>query len=73
MDLSNYATKSDFKNAAGVHTANFAKKVDLAGLISEIPKLYIDELKTTPIDLSNLSNVGKHEIVKKTVYGWWIG
>ena len=26
VDLSNYATKSDLKNAAGVDTSNFAKK-----------------------------------------------
>ena len=26
LDLSNYATKVDFKNAAGVDTSDFAKK-----------------------------------------------
>ena len=29
LDLSNYATKADFKNATGVDTSEFAKKVDL--------------------------------------------
>ena len=29
LDLSNYATKADFKNATGVATSDFAKKVDL--------------------------------------------
>ena len=28
LDLSNYATKSDLKNAAGVDTLDFAKKID---------------------------------------------
>ena len=30
IDLSNYATKADLKNAAGVNTLDFAKKTDLA-------------------------------------------
>ena len=30
LDLSNYATKSDLKNPAGVDTLDFAKKIDLA-------------------------------------------
>ena len=30
LELSNYATKADLKNAAGVDTSIFAKKVDLA-------------------------------------------
>ena len=33
LDLSNYATKADLKNAAGINTSKFAKKVDLANLI----------------------------------------
>ena len=33
LDLSNYETKADLKNAAGVDTLKFAKKVDLANLI----------------------------------------
>ena len=35
LDLSNYAIKSDVKNAAGVDTSDFAKKADLASLNSE--------------------------------------
>ena len=31
LDLSNYATKADLKNATGVDTLKFTKKVDLAG------------------------------------------
>ena len=30
LDLSNYATKTDFKNATGVDASSFAKKIDLA-------------------------------------------
>ena len=38
LDLSNYATKVDLKNATGVDTSKFAKKVDLASLKSEVDK-----------------------------------
>ena len=32
LDLSNYATKADLKNAAGVDRSDFAKITDLANL-----------------------------------------
>ena len=38
LDLSNCARKADLKNVAGVDTSKFPKKVDLAGLKSEIDK-----------------------------------
>ena len=34
LDLSNYATKIDLKNATWIDTSPFAKKVDLVGLKS---------------------------------------
>ena len=43
LDLSNYATKTDFKNATGVDKTRFAKKVDLASLKSDIDELDIDK------------------------------
>ena len=36
LDLSNYATKIDLKNATGIDASRFAKKVDLAGLKSNV-------------------------------------
>ena len=54
LDLSNYATKADSKNATGVDTSKFAKKVDLASLKSNVDKLDIDKLKNVPTNLSNL-------------------
>ena len=42
LDLPNYATKTDLKNATGVDTSSFAKKVDLANLKSNVNKLDID-------------------------------
>ena len=54
LALSNYATKSDLKNATGVDTSKVAKKVDLANLKSNVDKLDIGKLKNVPTNLSNL-------------------
>ena len=56
LDWSNYATKTDLKNATGVDNSSFAKKVDLASLKSDADKLDIDKLKNIPINLSNLKS-----------------
>ena len=56
LDLSNYATKADVKNARGVDTSKFAKRVDLASLKSNIEKLDIDKLKNGSTSLSNLES-----------------
>ena len=56
LDLSNYGTKTDLKNAAAVDTSSFAKKVDLANLKTDVDKLDIDKLKNTPTNLGNLKN-----------------
>ena len=45
LDLSNYATKMDLKNATGIDTSSFAKKFDLANLKSNLDKLDVDKLK----------------------------
>ena len=39
LDLSNYATKADLKNASGVDKSKFAKKVDSANLKSDADNL----------------------------------
>ena len=39
LDLSNYATKADLKEATNVDTSDFAKKTDLANLKSDLEKL----------------------------------
>ena len=49
------------------HQTKFAKNVELANLRSDVDRLVVDKLETTPIDLSKLSNVVK-SAVKKTVY-----
>ena len=47
VDLSNYATKSDLKNATGIDTSKLAAKSDLVSLKAEVNKLDIDKLKCT--------------------------
>ena len=65
LDLSNYATKADLKNAIGVDTSKFAKKVDLANVKSNADKVDIDKLKNVPTNLSNLkSKVDKSDVAK---------
>ena len=54
LDLSNYATKADLKNATGVDISKFAKKLDFVNLKSDVDKLDIDKLKNVPNNLSNL-------------------
>ena len=65
LDLSNYATKSDLKNATGIDTSKLAVKSDLVSLKAEVDKLDTDKLKSVPTNLSNLkSKVDKLDIVK---------
>ena len=68
LDLSNYATKTDLKNVIHVDVGSFASKADLASLKTEVDKIDAGKLKTVPVDLAKLSNVVKHDVVKKTEY-----
>ena len=56
LDLSNYTTKADLKNATGVDTCDFAKQADLANSKSYVDKLDYDESKNVLSYLSNLKN-----------------
>ena len=53
LDLSNYAPKTDSKNAS-----SFAKKVDFTSLKSIIDKLDIDKPKDFPTNFKNLNSKG---------------
>ena len=54
LDLSDYATKADLKNATGVDTSSFAKKNDFANFKPDVDKLEIDKLKKVSSGLNSL-------------------
>ena len=65
LDLSNYATKADLENTAGVDTSDFTKKTDLDHLKSDVHKLDIDILENVPNNLSNLkSKIDKLDVAE---------
>ena len=68
VDLSNCVTKTDIKNILHVDTSSFASKTNLASLKTEVDKLHIDKLVPVSVDLSKVSDVAKHDVVKKDVY-----
>ena len=68
LDLTNYATKMDLKNITHVDVGSFASKTNLATLKTEVDKIDVNKLKTTPTDLDRLSNLVKNDVVKKTDY-----
>ena len=82
IDLPNYATKSNSKNATGIDTSKLAAKSDLVSLKTEADKLDINKLKNVSTNLSNLESkvdkldtdklapvpVKENEVVRKTEY-----
>ena len=68
LDLTNYATKTDLKNITHVDVSSFASKTNLAALKTEVDKIDVDKLKTTPTDLAKLTNAAENDLVKKTDY-----
>ena len=63
VNLSNYPTETDLKEATGIDTSSLKTEVD---------KLDIDKLVHVPVDLTKLSDVVKNDVVKKTVYGKFV-
>ena len=66
--LSNYATKTDFKNVAHDDTSSFALKTNLVNLKTEVDKVDFDKLVPVPVNFSKLSHLVKNDAVKKSVY-----
>ena len=60
LDLTNYETQTNLNNITHVDTISFA------ALITEVDKIDVDKLKTTPVDLAKLTNAVKNDLVKKT-------
>ena len=63
VNLSNYATKTDLKNAIGIDTSKLVGKSHLVSLKAEVDKLDINKLRSVRTNLSNLkSKVDKLDI-----------
>ena len=65
--MANYV-RSDVKNVRRIETSDFAKKIDLARLKSEVDKLEVDKLKPVPIDLSKLCDELNKVVLLKVLY-----
>ena len=63
--MSNYATNTGLKNGTQVDTSSFALKTNLANLKTEIDKIDIGKLAPVSVDLSQLSDAVKNDVVKK--------
>ena len=72
VDLSNYVTKTDLKNVTHVDTSSFALKTNLVSLNTDFDKLDIDKLAPVPVDLSELSDALKNDVVKKLFMTNWL-
>ena len=68
INLFDYATKDDLKNATGIDTSKVAAKSALVSLKAEVDKLDIEKLIPVPADLSKLSDVVKFDVTKTTAY-----
>ena len=66
LALSNYATKTLLNNVKHVDLSSFTSKTNLASLKTKVNKIDGGKLKAFPVDLANLSNVVKNDVVKKT-------
>ena len=60
--------KNWFKKCGTCWYFKFCIKKNLANLKTEVNKLDIDKLASVPTDWSQLSNVVKNDVVKKTIY-----
>ena len=68
LDLANYSTKKDLNNITHVDVSSFANKTNLAALKTEVDKIDADKLKTTPTDLTELTNAIENDVAKNTDY-----
>ena len=64
--MSNYATKTDFKNVTHVDVSSLATKTNLASLKTEVDEIDADKLKTVPADLAKLTNKVANDLVEET-------
>ena len=57
--------QTDIKNIPHIDTSSFALKSNLASLKIKVNQLGTDKLMPVPVDLSNLSDIVKNDVVNK--------
>ena len=57
--------QTDIKNIPHIDTSSFALKSNLASLKIKVDQLGTDKLMPVPVDLSNLSDIVKNDVVNK--------
>ena len=67
VDLSDYVTKVDFKNATGINNFKLALKSNLVCLKGKANKTDLHKLNPVPV-YSYIDYVVKNDAVQKTVY-----
>ena len=69
--MANFVTKSEVEKPTG-DTYDWSEKVDSACQKFKVDKLDVDNLERFPTDLSKLRNVLDNEVVKNSVYDYWV-
>lgn len=72
LNLFNYATKADLKEANGIYVSTLVSETILATLKNKVNNLDVDKLKTVPADLSKPSNAVNDmtNIIKNIMINW---
>ena len=68
LDLSNYVTKVNVKEAIDIDTSMRVLKKDLASLTTKVNDLDVNKLKTFFVNLSKISSLVDNDVVKKNAY-----
>lgn len=69
--MANFVTKSEVEKPTG-DTYDWSEKVASACQKFKVDKLNVDNLERFPTDLSKLRNVLDNEVVKNSVYDYWV-
>ena len=79
LNLSDYATKINFKNVIDLYKLEFTKKTDLVDKLKNVPtnlssskckvdKLDVDKLGPVSVDLRKVSDLAKNDAVETDIY-----
>ena len=66
LTLEGVATKNDLKSITHVNTSNFALKINLSALKTEVDKLDVPKLSILPTDVAKRTNKVANDLVEKT-------